>query len=381
MGRLIITTQPVIFIGRDYAINDVLDEIAGALDQRGWRVIRGWAAEPPEITEYPEAEWSELFGETDVAMITVRTRLPGALLERAPRLRGVVFPTIGTDSLDLADAKRLDIIVANGATSENFETMGESTVMLMAALFLDLHAKERITRENLPRPSLSDLKARMMRGRTIGLIGMGRIARAVVKRLQGWDVRILAHDPYVSPQAAPAGVQMVDMTTLLSESDLVSIHVTLTSETRQMIGRAELALMKPSAFLINTARGGAIDDDILIEALRSGKIAGAGLDVFGSEPLDPQSPLRSLPNVIVTSHMVGHTADMKDAFVAAGIENVVRIMRGDDPLYVRNPDVLPAWRRRIATLDQRSHDGTNQFVAGEPGKGAVSTETDRASNG
>lgn len=352
MRRPTISKQPVVFIGGDYAIPDVLDEIAAGLTEKGVRVVRGAALKPPAITEYPETQWDELFGETDVAMITVRTRLQPELLERSKRLRGIVFPTIGTDSLELADAKRLGIIVANGATPENFLSMAESTVMLISCLFLDLHAKERMTRQGDKRPNLGEMKARMVRGRTIGLIGMGRIARGVVERLQGWGVNIISFDPYVTQDKAPAGVTMVDMPTLLKDSDLVSIHVTLTSETRHMIGAEELAQMKPTAYLVNTARGGAVDDDALVAALKAGKIGGAALDVFAQEPLQPESELRDLPNVIVTSHIVGHALDMKESFVKAGIENITRILAGEDPVHIRNPDVLPAWRERVAALDR-----------------------------
>ena len=127
-------------------------------------------------------------------------------------------------------------------------------------------------------------KARMVRGKTIGLIGMGRTARGVVERLAGWDVRLQAHDPYVAQDAAPAGVRMVDLPTLLRTSDVVSVHVTLTSETHHMLGEAELRLMQPHAYLVNTARGGALDEQALYRVLRDGVIAGAALDVFEEEP-------------------------------------------------------------------------------------------------
>lgn len=343
--------RPTIFIGRDHAIPELLDAVASEMESRQYEVIRGWMAPPPRITEYPREEWPHLFGQADIIMITVRTHAPRALLEAAPHLRGLVFPTIGTEAVNLQDAADLGLIVAHGPTPENYTGMAESTVMLISALMLDLAGKERLTRSNLPRPAQKSMKARIVRGKTIGLIGMGRIARSVVERLAGWDTRILAFDPYVKQENAPKGVKMVDMPTLLTESDVVSIHVTLTDETRQMIGAAELALMKQGAYLINTARGGAVNEAALIEALRAGKLGGAALDVFEKEPLPLDSPLRQLDNVILTSHIVGHVAEMHDSFLATALENISRILRGEPPLYVRNPDVLPAWRSRIARLD------------------------------
>ena len=345
-------TRPTVFIGGDHAIPDLMDEVAAELGKKQYRVIRGQVAPPPAITEYGSEEWPALFGEADIIMITVRTKAPRALLEAAPRLRGIVFPTIGTESVELKDAADLGLIIGHGPTPENFTGMAESAVMLIAALMLDLGGKERLTRHSLPRPAQKTMKARLVRGKTIGLIGMGRIARSVVERLSGWGTNILAFDPYVSQSAAPAGVTMVDFRTLLRESDLVSIHVTLTQETRRMIGAEELALMKPDAYLINTARGGAVDEAALFNALRDGRLGGAALDVFEKEPLPKDSPLRSLDNVILTSHIVGHVSEMHASFLEAGLENISRILAGEAPLYMRNPDVLPAWKARLSRLGQ-----------------------------
>ena len=343
-------TRPVVFVGGDYAVADILDEVSQRLDADGVTVIRGRAEPPPNITEYPSQQWSKLFGAADIILVSTRTKLSRSLLGAAPRLRGLVFPTIGTDSVSLEDAHDLGLIIGHGPTPENFSGMAESTVMLMAALFLDLPGKQRITQKNIGRPQHSQMRAQLVHGRTIGLIGLGRIARAVVERLSEWGTRIIAYDPYVAQENAPADVTLVSMETLLSQSDLVSIHVTLTGETRHMVGSNELARMKPGAYLINTARGGAVDEQALIAALRSGGIGGAALDVFESEPLPPDSPLRDLDNVILTSHIVGHVREMHSSFVATAVENVTRILKGELPLYTRNPETLPAWRERLSRL-------------------------------
>ena len=197
--------QPVVFVGGDYAVSAILDEIANRLRERHIVVIRGRIEQPPRLTEYAPSEWPDLFSEAAVIVISTRTRATRAMLEAAPRLRGLVFPTIGTDSVKLTDAMELGLVIGHGPTPENFTGMAESTVMLIAALFLDLPAKERMTRGNLPRPQHRDMRARLVRGRTIGLIGMGRIARAVVERLQGWGVSIIANDPYVPPGSGISG--------------------------------------------------------------------------------------------------------------------------------------------------------------------------------
>jgi D-3-phosphoglycerate dehydrogenase len=344
--------RPVVFVGSDYAVPDLMDDIAIELRKRQIEVIRGRMATPPALTEYAREEWPALFGRADAMVITVRTRAPRALLESAPRLRGVVFPTIGTEAVDLADAHELGLIIGHGPTQENLIGMAESTVMLIAALFLDLPGKERMTRLNLPRPTQKAMKARLVHGKTIGLIGLGRIARGVAERLAPWNVRILAVDPYVPPQTLPRGIELVDLPTLLSESDLVSVHVTLTDETRHMIGANELQLMKPTAYLVNTARGNAVDEQALVGALQNGRLAGAALDVFEKEPLPPDSPLRELDNVILTSHIVGHVAEMHESFLDTALQNITRILEGELPLHVRNPDAIPAWKNRLQHMSE-----------------------------
>ena len=241
----------VVFVTGD-RLGDRLTEL---LEQAGCQVIRGPRPEPPKLTVLPREEWPRWFGETDVIVVSPRDPCTREMMEAAPRLRAVVSAVIGVDTIDMAAATELGLIVGHGAMPENYLGVAESTVMLIAALLLDLHDKERLLRTNAPRPA--QLKARMVRGKAIGLIGMGRSARGVVERLAGWDVNLLAHDPYVPPEQVPAGVTMVDLPTLLRRSDVVSVHVTLTAETRHLLGEPELRQMRPDAYLVNTARGAA----------------------------------------------------------------------------------------------------------------------------
>jgi D-3-phosphoglycerate dehydrogenase len=341
---------PVVVVGRDYVLDEVLESIAAGLEKAGCCVIRAEAPPPHQPLQFPIEQWPRLFGKADVLLISVRTRCPRALLLAAPRLRGIVFPTIGTEAVDLADAQELGLIIGYGPTRENFLGAAEATVLLIIALLLDLPGKERILRRDLPRQPFNQMKARLVGGQTIGLVGFGRVGRAVAERLSGWNTRIIAVDPYVDPAVMPSGIELVSLATLLAESDVVSVHITLSKETRNLIGAAEIAQMKPTAYLVNTARGGAVDDRALLEALQSGRLAGAALDVFSDEPLPADSPLRRLDNVILTSHMIGHVRDMHESFVATGLENVHRILRGEPPLHVRNPEALARWRERIALL-------------------------------
>jgi D-3-phosphoglycerate dehydrogenase len=194
----------------------------------------------------------------------------------------------------------------------------------------------------------------MLGHRTIGLVGLGRVGIGVAERLQGWEVRMLAYDPYVKAEVAQRlGVEMVDLDTLLRESDVVSLHVALTPETRHMIGAAELARMKPTAFLINTSRGDAVDEIALARALEAGQIAGAGIDVWSREPPLPDNPLlRFEDNVILTPHNIAHSAECYDSLAHTAVENTLRGLRGEEPIYVKNPAVLPQWRERLNRLDE-----------------------------
>jgi D-3-phosphoglycerate dehydrogenase len=324
------------------------DQVTTLLEAAGCQVIRGPQPQPPALTVFPRQEWPRWFGETDVIVASPRDVCSREVMAAAPRLRAVVSAVIGVDTIDMDAANELGLIVGHGAMPENYLGVAEATVMLIAALLLDLPGKERLLRSNAPSPA--QLKARMVRGKTIGLIGMGRTARGTVERLAGWGVTLQAYDPYVAQEQAPPGVTMVDLATLLRTSDVVSVHVTLTSETRHLLAETELRLMRPDAYLINTSRGAAIDEQALYRVMQSGHLAGAALDVFEQEPLAPQSPLRELPNVILTPHMVGHSRELRAAIPPAAAENVLRVLRGEPPLYVKNPEVLPAWRQRLAAL-------------------------------
>lgn len=338
----------VALVTHDFILDPWLEQVADGLRQRGIEVLRGPRQQPPAKTRFAGAELERCFARTDLVVTTTRSLVGREVLAAAPRLHAVVFPTIGTESVDLDAASEMGIAVANGPTPENFNSMAESTVLVMLALLYDLHGTERVLRENLPRPST--MKARMLMGKTVGLVGLGRIGRGVLERLRGWNVRVLVFDPYVKADTLPAGAEPAELDTLLSSSDIVSIHTTLTDETRHIINARTLARMKPTAYLVNTARGGMIDEVALVTALARRQIAGAALDAFESEPLPPDHPLRGLDNVILTPHMVGHTQEIFDAIPTTAMENIDRLLRGEPPLYFRNPQVANRWKDRLARL-------------------------------
>ena len=267
------------------------------------------------------------------------------LMAQMPRLRAVMSPVTGTDGIDERGATELGIIVGNGQIPENSESMAEATVMLMLACLYDLHGSEEVLRQNLPHPM--PVRARMAKGKVIGLIGFGQIARAVARRLQGWEVRLQTYTPRLrSP--LPAHVERVELEQLLKTSDVVSVLCPLNDETRGMLSAERLGLLKPGAIFVNMARGRIVDEAALYELVRKKHVRRIAIDVFDIEPPPPESPLRQLSNrdAILTPHMVGHTAEVIEALPAASIESVERIMAGEPPLFVRNPEVLPRWKLR-----------------------------------
>jgi D-3-phosphoglycerate dehydrogenase len=337
-----------IFLCRYIYLDAELNDAAARLAGDGFLVRRGEHVTPGTKRSFTADERAKLLADADVIVVNSHNLLSAEDMAAARRLRAVMTPTIGVDAVDLAAAERLGIIVGHGATPENFLSMAEATVMLMTVLFYDLRGTERVLRQGLPRPLT--MKSRMLRGSTIGLVGFGRIARAVHQRLAGWDTQILVHDPFLPAEAIPAGLRMVDLDTLLSESDLVSLHVTLDAGTRGMIGEAQLRAMKPGSFIVNAARGGLIDEAALYRCLKDGHLAGAALDNFEPEPLSADSPLRQLDNIILTPHMVGHTRHVMASVAPALHENIRRVMRGELPLYPKNPQIAEAWRQRLAAL-------------------------------
>jgi D-3-phosphoglycerate dehydrogenase / 2-oxoglutarate reductase len=178
-------------------------------------------------------------------------------------------------------------------------------------------------------------------GRTLGLAGLGNIGQAVARKMGGWGLKLLASDPFAEPdRAKELGVRLVALDTLPREADYVSLHVPLLPETRHLISRRELALMKPSAILINTARGPVLDTEALVAALDAGGLAQAGLDVFEEEPHPPNSPLRRHPRVILSDHVAWYSGESQAELQRTAAEEAVRVCTGGLPLAIANPEVL-----------------------------------------
>jgi phosphoglycerate dehydrogenase-like enzyme len=245
----------------------------------------------------------------------------------------------GFDKIDLAACTEHGVAVFNAPLALNHST-ASAALLFMLALAKRLPAQELLVRRGRWDRQAEALGSELL-GRTVGIIGLGHSGRELVRLLAPFQMRVLAYSPHAEPEQALAlGVRLVALDEVLAESDFVSLHCRLNSETRGMIGAVQLAVMKPSAYLINVGRGEIIDQPALVAALRDRKIAGAGLDVFDVEPLPADDPLIQLDNVILTPHWLASTTDVWAATGDAMAEGMLRAARGELPENIVNPEVL-----------------------------------------
>jgi D-3-phosphoglycerate dehydrogenase len=256
----------------------------------------------------------------------------------APELKVVARMGVGYDKVDVAAASRHGVAVAMGFGT-NHQAVADLAFAMMAALSNNLFGYHR---EVMDGRWGGHFHPGLFR-KTLGILGLGRIGRALARRCGGFEMRVLAYDAVPDPAYAEAeGIELVPLERLFREADFVSVHAPHAPETDRIVNRARLALMKPSAFLINTARGGLVDEAALHEALATGQIAGAGLDVFEVEPLPAGSRLRSLGNVVLTPHCAGGSVDAAIAMTERAVDQIlaIRAGRGPSPDQLLNPEVL-----------------------------------------
>jgi D-3-phosphoglycerate dehydrogenase len=297
-------------------------------------------AEEVEVVTPEGASLEALVG--DVSALVVRIAKIGAgLLDKAPRLAVIGKHGIGVDNIDVqaATSRGIPIIFTPGT---NDQAVAEHSLTMLLMLAKRVQETSRAVREGRFATIRGEPTGYDVRGKTLGLIGVGRIGSKLAAMCKlAFDMRVLAYDPYVTPERAAAlGVEKVDsLAPLLAAADFISIHTPLTPETRRLIGARELAQMKPTASVISCARGGIVDEAALLEALRSGQVAGAGLDVFEKEPPDPASPLFSMDNVVTTPHVAGGTVEAMEAMSLLVAEEVLAVLRGEKPRHLVNPAV------------------------------------------
>lgn len=283
------------------------------------------------------------------AVISVFEPFTRRVIEGLEKCRLLTNIGVGYQNIDVSAATDCGICVANNAWY-CLEEVSDQAMALLLTLARKLPVLDKAIRGG--KTGYADAaRARgrvfRIRGQTLGLVGLGRIPRTLAPKAKGFGLSIIAYDPYVPPEIAKkAGVEMVDFDRLLQESDYISIHAALTPENEKMFGLEQFKKMKPTAFLINTARGALVDSDALYTALTEGLIAGAGLDVTEPEPINPDNPLLELENVIFT----GHSAYFSETSVVeqrkGPIDEIARVLSGEWPSALVNPQVKEKFTQR-----------------------------------
>jgi len=306
-----------------------------------------------------EVETVELAGDADAVIVEGSQRpMTRSIIEKLGRCRILAGTQIGFDTFDLGAASERGILVTNvpGYCVEEVSDHAMALVLACARRTLQLHRAVGNGAWGFGPSSstiLNDIRPHVdgLRGKTLGLFGFGAIGKSMVPKAKGFGMTILAFDPYADAAAAAMeGVEVVDMVTLLEKSDFVSIHAALNDETRGVFNRDAFARMKPTASLINTARGGFIAEDDLYGALESGQIGMAAVDVLGAEPPAEVHPLMSLENFICTGHLAFFSPQALATQWRRPVDEVLRVLNGVWPVALRNPEAMATHVERFGPM-------------------------------
>jgi len=279
----------------------------------------------------------------DVDVVIVRLApITRSILNSAPNLRGVCRTGVGVDMVDIDAATEMGIFVCNVPGQHKY-AVAEHALAMIFALAKNLVKSDKLLRTNgwASRSTIwpSNLE---LHGKSVGIIGLGESGFELAIRARACGMDILGYDPFIpEKKASDINAKLVDIETLLTDSDFVSIHCPLTEETRNLINDKRIKLMKDSAFLVNCGRGPIVNQEALVAALTTGVIAGAGLDVFETEPLDPKNPLLIMENVILTPHVAGMTYEVRTRVMDTVVENTIKVLRGETPDHLINTSVTP----------------------------------------
>ena len=285
-----------------------------------------------------EEEIIALTQEAD-AVLNCYAKMTARVIENLNRCKIIARYGIGVDNVDLAAASKARILVTN-VSDYCIDEVSDHALALLLALARHVAAADGAVKAG-EWDVVARAGIRRLRGQTLGLVGFGKIAKALASKVQPLGMKVLVYDPYVEAELISRyGAEAVSLDRLLAEADAISIHVPLSSETRNLIGERELALMKSAAFLINTSRGGIVDEQALAAALKEGQLGGAALDVLSVEPPPPDHPLRQAPNVILTPHLAFYSRESVIELQTKAAEEVARALKGELPRSPVNREVL-----------------------------------------
>jgi D-3-phosphoglycerate dehydrogenase len=301
----------------------------GSTSQKPYEVLKQADCEIVQVDiskNVTEEHMVELLKGIDGAIIGV-VPMTKYVLENSPSLKAVSMHGVGVDHIDLTTAAQRGVVIAN-CQGVNDQSVADLAIGLMVSIARDIPRVDKSVRGG----GWGAHAGSELWKKTLGLIGLGRIGRGVAKRALGFDMNVLAYDPYVKVEDVDKGISMASLQEVLQEADFVSLHAALSEETRHLIGEAQLKSMKSSAYLINTSRGALVDESALYTALKEKQIAGAALDVYDTEP-PKDSQLMQLENIVVTPHIGAHTRESIERVGVMSAENVLRTLQGAQPHY------------------------------------------------
>ena len=274
--------------------------------------------------DFDQAHFEKIIPEFDALIIGAHD-FSEADMERCPNLKIICKHGVGLDNIHVNKAKELGIAVCN-APGTNSNAVADLALGLMLSVCRKISHSAALVREGVWKSHIGEDVC----GKTLGLLGFGAIAKGVARRARGFGMKILAYDPFVTqlPEEFEGWVELCDMDKVITSCDILSVHIPLTPETKNTISTEELAKMKQGSYVINTARGGIVDEMALYEALKSGHLNGAAMDVVESEPMTPDHPLLSLDNVVVTPHIAMYSKEAINAVSLICAENVVACLTG-----------------------------------------------------
>ncbi|HEY7823093.1 MAG TPA: phosphoglycerate dehydrogenase [Acidimicrobiia bacterium] len=288
----------------------------------------------PRTSNRTPAELAEIIGDA-VGVIASTDTFDASVFAACPNLKVIARTGVGVDAIDVDAATEAGVVVAT-TPGANEEAVADHALAMILALQRRLAENDAAIREGRW-DRAGALTPSDLYGATVGLVGSGVIGRAVIRRLRGFGSTICVYDPYLDE--APEGTELVDLPTLLARSDVISVHAPLTDSTRGLLDAQAFAAMKPGSYVVNVSRGGIIDEDALAQAIRTGHLAGAGIDTFAREPIG-DSLLRNLPTVIMSPHIAGLSHRSIEAMTEAATQAVLDVLAGRQPAHPKNPEAL-----------------------------------------
>jgi D-3-phosphoglycerate dehydrogenase len=312
--------------------------VADPLAEEGIEVLKHQAEVDVKLKLKPE-ELKSIIGNYDALIVRSETKATADIIEAGKKLQVIARAGVGLDNIDVEAATRKGIVVVNAPTGNTIAAAEHAIALMMA---LARHVPQANARLKSGVWQRSEYMGTELRGKTLGVVGLGNVGSAVARRAQSFEMRLIGYDPFVSSEYAHnLGVELVSMDKLLKESDFVTLHLPLTSDTKKLISAKELGKMKPTARIINCARGGLVDEEALFKAIEAGKIAGAAVDVFVKEPVT-DSLLFQSDKIIVTPHLGASTTEAQASVALEVVEQVLAVLKGQPARYAVNAPQIPA---------------------------------------